>query len=211
MPFRSRELWVGSWRSALALVLVVGVGTAACSGGAKPAKEPAAGASARATQVLGEQEVREVLPGPSVVPEGWRPRRDPEVLGRGEGGRVGFARRGYRAPDLDGVVGFGLRSFSSAKASRVEFAGMRKRSEGSLVKSVRFYGVDEVFTAKYCLGPGCFTSVHFRRGAVHAWVNLNFYEHRPAADPRVMNSLVRTLVERVRQAQRGEAPTAKAR
>ncbi|WJV51756.1 hypothetical protein [Streptomyces flavofungini] len=201
---------MGSWRSAGALVLVVGVGAAACGSEAQPAKESAAGASARVTKTLGEQEVRGVLPGPSDVPEGWRPRRAPEVRGQGEGGSVGFARRGYQAPDLDGVVGFGLHSFSSAKTSRVEFAGMQKRSESSLVKPVRLDAVDEVIASKYCLGPGCFTFVQFRIGAVNGWVNLNVDDH-PAADPKVLNPLVRMFAERVRQVQQGEEPTASAR
>jgi hypothetical protein len=48
-----------------------------------------------------------------------------------------------------------------------------------------------------------------RVGAVSASVNLST-DRPPAADPKVLNSMARAFVLRIRQAEQGQRPTAKA-
>ncbi|MGW2425912.1 hypothetical protein ACWC0C_42970 [Streptomyces sp. NPDC001709] len=76
--------------------------------------------------------------------------------------------------------------------------------------SAQIPNVDAVFTASYCIGKNyCSTSINLRLDSVYAWVNIN--THGPvAADAKILNSVTRMFVQRIRQAQRGQSPSAKA-
>ncbi|MEU2675099.1 hypothetical protein ABZ622_41150 [Streptomyces sp. NPDC007164] len=160
---------------------------------------------------LREEQIKAVLPAPGDVPAGWEPAGTPRYSGpEPADGLVASASRGYAASDLDGAVGFNVKSFKSPAAAIGHVTQKKKQFGGAEQRPVQFTGVDAAFSASYCMGDSyCSTSINVRVGPAVAFVNINT-NVRPAADPRILNPAMRMLVERIRQAQQGQEPKAKA-
>ncbi|MFG2503774.1 hypothetical protein ACGFSB_36875 [Streptomyces sp. NPDC048441] len=77
------------------------------------------------------------------------------------------------------------------------------------LESYALVAADEAVAGSGCMGQntGCFSIIIVREGAIVGWVNLNT-ENGPRTDPKALNSATRMLVERMRQLQDGERPTA---
>ncbi|MGW7385472.1 hypothetical protein [Streptomyces sp. NPDC054794] len=162
--------------------------------------------------MLGKEQLRVVLPGAADVPPGWKAASSYLIEGEsGTDGRVAFGRRGYSAPDLNGhVVGFGLRSFRSRSQAEADYGKWKRRTAGTQQAAAQIDGADTAYTMVYCLGRSyCSSSIQMQVGPVSAYVNINT-DGPPAADPKVLNSVARTFVLRIRQAEQGQRPTAKA-
>lgn len=151
-----------------------------------------------------------MLPGDADVPPGWKAASSYRMDGPGTDGSVAVGRRAYSAPDLDGGVGFGLRSFRSRSQAEANYDETKRRYASTQEAAARIDGADAAFTAVYCLGRSyCSSAIRMRVGPVNAYVNLST-DGPPAAEPKVLNSMARTFVLRIRQAEQGQRPTARA-
>ncbi|UXY25149.1 hypothetical protein [Streptomyces sp. HUAS TT20] len=152
-----------------------------------------------------------MLPGAADVPPGWKAATSYRIEGSsGTDGFVAFGRKAYSAPDLNGHVGFGLRSFRSRSQAEADYGKWKRRTAGTQQAAAQIDGADTAFTAVYCLGRSyCSSSIQMRVGSVSAYVNINT-DGPPAADPKVLNSVARAFVLRIHQAEQGQRPTAKA-
>ncbi|WP_437090439.1 hypothetical protein [Streptomyces sp. enrichment culture] len=75
---------------------------------------------------------------------------------------------------------------------------------------VQIPDVDAAFTASYCIGTNyCSTSINLRLDSVYAYVNINT-DGPATADAKILNSVARMFAQRIRQAQHGQPPSAKA-
>ncbi|MER5549529.1 hypothetical protein ABT072_45830 [Streptomyces sp. NPDC002589] len=160
--------------------------------------------------MLDKERVRAVLPGDADVPPGWKAATAYRMDSPGPDGSLAFGRRAYSAPDLNGDVGFGLSSFRSRSQAGAGYDKTKRLYAGVREGTARVEGADAAFTAVYCLGRSyCSSSIQMRVGLVTAYVNLNT-DRPPAADPKVLNSMARSFVLRIRQAEQGQRPAAKA-
>ncbi|MGW7824850.1 hypothetical protein ACWGLF_44060 [Streptomyces puniciscabiei] len=182
-----------------------------CGGADRPASQATTSVPSSVPDVvLDKERVRAVLPGAADVPPGWKAATAYRVEGPGTDGSLAFGRRAYNAPDLNGYVGFGLRSFKSRSQAGADYDEAKRRYASVREGAARIEGADAAFTAVYCLGRSyCSSSIQVRVGLVSAYVNLNT-DRPPAEDPKVLNSMARTFVLRIRQAEQGQRPAAKA-
>ncbi|MGH4028501.1 hypothetical protein ACQB60_06145 [Actinomycetota bacterium Odt1-20B] len=156
------------------------------------------------------REAKAVLPGASDVPRGWKKSGSHSYGRLPDNPQLASTSQGFRASDLEGYVGFGVHTYKDRKDATSELADFRKKSKPSQRVPVRIASSDEAYAVLSCFQqpPSCGTMVLIRVGSVWGYVNLNVDTDRPT-DPKVLNSAARGLVERIRQAQRGERPTAK--
>ncbi|MGN9796217.1 hypothetical protein ACTMTU_34730 [Streptomyces sp. OZ13] len=71
-------------------------------------------------------------------------------------------------------------------------------------------GTQQAFAAKGCITENfCSGTIAARTGQAVVTVNINTRDDH-APDPRMLNTAARMQIERVRQAQQGHTPTAKA-
>lgn len=215
---RGNSVRNGAWLRAAVTVAVGGFFACGCSTGQGDA--PAAGAAAgpvsssptATTVVLRLKQVAGALPGPEDVPAGWvaagTPRRDGTAQ---DDGRIAYGTSGYQAPDLDGAVGFSITSYTSAADAIDRFAFSKTQYKGS-VDALTMTGADQAFAAQGCVMENfCSATIIAQAGPVVLSVNINTKTHDyRAPDPRILNSVARMQIERVRQAQHGQTPTAQA-
>ncbi|GAA4910101.1 hypothetical protein GCM10023237_32580 [Streptomyces coeruleoprunus] len=193
------------WRTGLmvgAVLLVAGCGRA-------EAPRPTPGPTAPV--VLDQERISRVLPGPDAVPVEWERSGGVRLEGGpGPDGRLAYGHVGYRAPDLDGVVGFTVRTYAGVPGA---VAGLRETEGqyGEATTPVSLGTADEAFSRSGCLGRSelCSATVVARAGSAVVSVNINS-DTGVAPDPGILDSVARMMVERVRQVQRGEAPSVRA-
>ncbi|ATW48329.1 hypothetical protein [Streptomyces peucetius] len=127
----------------------------------------------------------------------------------GESRRLAFGHTGYRAPDLDGAVGFNISSYSDAADAMAAFSKL-KADYGDTTRPTSIFGADQAFAGSGCITEhACSATIVVRTGALVLMVNINS-DADEAPDPKVLNSVTRMHVARARQVERGEAPTVKA-
>ncbi|MFD3517997.1 hypothetical protein [Streptomyces sp. NPDC058657] len=146
------------------------------------------------------------------VPPGWEKSGTLRVQGAHveDGGMLALAAQGYAATDLEGVVGFGIQSFQTRAQAIDRYTQKKSQMAGAQFGPAQIPDVDAAFTASYCLGKKhCSTSINLRVDSVYAYVNINT-DGPAAADARILNSVTRMFVQRIRQAQDGLSPSAKA-
>ncbi|MGA5425112.1 hypothetical protein [Streptomyces lavendulocolor] len=161
--------------------------------------------------MLDEERVRVVLPGAGDMPQGWEKSGSLRLHGaEPKEGLLALGTQGYAASDLEGTVGFGVQSFQTPAGAIARYTMKKSQMSTARVGPAQIPGVDAAFTASYCMGGNyCSTSINVRVGPVYAYVNINT-DGPAAADFRILNSATRMLVQRIQQAQQGQAPTAKA-
>jgi hypothetical protein len=185
-----------------------GSGTAAEERSPTPNDTP----SAQAARVLSKEQVQAVLPGLEDVPQSWEKSGALRVQGADlkDGGILASGTQGYAANDLEGVVGFGIQSFRTRAQAIGRYTEKKSQMAGAQLGPVQIPDVDAAFTASYCIGKKyCSTSFNLRVGSVYAYVNINT-DGPAAADAKILNSVTRMFVQRIRQAQHGLSPSAKA-
>jgi hypothetical protein len=168
--------------------------------------------SSQAVRVLGKDQVRAVLPDSGDVPPGWEKSGTPRLHGANpeDGGSLAFGTQGYAATDLEGTVGFGLQSFRTRAQAIDRYTESRSQMASAQVGPAQIPDVDAAFMASYCIGKNyCSSSITLRLDSVFAYVNINT-DGPVAADPKVLNSVTRMFAQRIRQAQHGQPPSAKA-
>ncbi|ORT55662.1 hypothetical protein BKD26_31705 [Streptomyces sp. CB03238] len=152
-----------------------------------------------------------MLPDLGDVPPGWEKSGTLRLLGAApEEGLLALGTQGYAATDLEGTVGFGVQSFQT-RADAIERYTMKKsQMAGAQLGPAQIPDIDAAFTGSYCIGEDyCSTSINLRLDSVFAYVNINT-DGPAAADAKILNSVTRILVQRIRQAQSGQTPSAKA-
>ncbi|MGW7081859.1 hypothetical protein [Streptomyces sp. NPDC054866] len=152
------------------------------------------------------------LPNLEDVPPGWEKAGTPRLLGANpkDGGIRASGTQGYAAPDLEGTVGFRIESFQTRAQAIGRYAQKKSQMGSAQLGPAQITGTDAVFSASYCIGKNyCSTSINFRLAAVFAYVNINT-DGPAAADAKILNSVTRMLAQRIRQAQQGQSPSAKA-
>ncbi|MGA5558832.1 hypothetical protein [Streptomyces lavendulocolor] len=161
--------------------------------------------------MLDKEEVRAVLPGAGDVPQGWEKSGSLRLLGaEPKEGLLALGTQGYAASDLEGFVGFGVQSFQTPAGAIARYARTKSQMGTAQIGPAQIPGVDAAFTASHCLSQNhCSTSITVRVGPVYAYVNINT-DGPEAADSKILNSATRMLVQRIQQAQQGQAPSAKA-
>ncbi|MFD8009552.1 hypothetical protein [Streptomyces sp. NPDC058955] len=160
-------------------------------------------------RLLGLPDLQAVMPGVGGIPPGWE--KSSELRDEGPDDSIlAGVQQSFVAPDLKGIVGLSAYSFRST-ADAIRYYTDRKSKMASVkLGPVELPDVDAAYTAAYCLTDNlCSASIAFRLGSVAGVVNLNT-KTRPAVDPRVLNSVTRMFVHRIRQAQQGQIPSAKA-
>lgn len=167
--------------------------------------------SAQAARALGKEQVQAVLPDLEDVPPGWEKAGTLRLQGADpEDGLLASGTRGYAATDLEGDVGFGIQSFQTRVQAIDRYAKKKSQMAGAQFGPAQIPDIDVAFTASYCLGKNyCSTSINLRMDSVFAYVNINT-DGPAAADAKILNSVTRMFVQRIRQAQRGQSPSAKA-
>ncbi|MFD7169005.1 hypothetical protein [Streptomyces violascens] len=156
-------------------------------------------------------EIERALPTVNDVPPGWEQRGKADLLDeRGKqtnGGRLGLAEIHYRAADLDGIVTFAISSYPDSETAHTDLGQFR--SSGDDLPSSQIGSADEGTASHGCFSTTlCEAIIQLRAGA--AVIHVSITTDGPTApDPRLLNSAVRMAVERVRQTQRGDTPTAK--
>lgn len=195
------------WLQIGAALVVAGVVSTGCS--SKPDSAPSDGSKA---VVLDKTQVAAALPGADAVPSGWTkaqaPQRDDAAH---DAGRKAYGTVGYEAPDVDGTVSFSISSFSGPAAASDHLAFSRTQYDSG-VASITVTGADQAFSAHGCLVESlCSASIHAVVGAtvVSVDIDVDTQDYR-SPDPQILEAVARMQVERVRQIQQGEAPTAKA-
>jgi hypothetical protein len=168
--------------------------------------------SSQAARALGKEEVQAVLPDLDDVPPGWEKSGTLRLQGANpeNGGILASANQGYAATDLEGTVGFGIRSFQTRAQAIGRYTESKSQMASAQVGPAQIPDVDAAFTASYCIGKNyCSTSINLRLGSVYAYVNINT-DGPAAADAKILNSVTRMFAQRIRQAQHGQSPSAKA-
>lgn len=156
----------------------------------------------------GDAALMAALPGPGDVPAGWTP-------AHGAGAR--FTRPAYRsapavahaeftAPALGGgPVAFTLKAQRSSSAAALPVSGRLWGGE-----NVVFPGADQAVAYTSCEIDGeCSTELMLVVGRVDALVSVEARNH--PLDRSVLDGVARTQVERLREAEAGRRPTARAR
>lgn len=172
--------------------------------------------SSQVVRALGKDQVRAVLPDSDDVPPGWEKSGTLSLDGANpeDGGSLAYGRQGYAATDLEGTVGFGLQSFRNRAQAIDRYTESKSKMASAQVGPAQFPDVDAAFTASYCIGTTggrtCNTSITLRLDSVFAYVAINTVGPATAADPKVLNSVTRMFAQRIRQAQHGQPPSAKA-
>ncbi|WP_208029851.1 hypothetical protein [Streptomyces cyanogenus] len=157
-----------------------------------------------------------MLPDSDDVPPGWKKAGTLSLDGAHpeDGGSLAYGHLGYAATDLEGAVGFGLQSFRKPAQAISRYTESKSKMASAHPGPARIPDVDAAFTASYCIGTTagrtCSTSITLRLGSVFAYVNINTVGPTTAADPKVLNSVTRMFAQRIRQAQHGQSPSAKA-
>ncbi|WP_433121518.1 hypothetical protein [Streptomyces lavendofoliae] len=161
--------------------------------------------------MLGKEQVRAVLPGAGDVPKGWEKSGSLRLHGAApKEGLLALGTQGYAASDLEGTVGFGVQSFQTPAGAIGRYTMMKSQMSTARIGPAQIPDVDAAFTASYCMGGNyCSTSINVRLGPVYAYVNINT-DGPAAADSKILNSVARMFVQRIQQAQHGQAPSAKA-
>jgi hypothetical protein len=153
--------------------------------------------------------VAAALPGPGDVPAGWEPSGKPRHESSGDDGRIAFGTAGFQALDLDGAVGFTISSYATTADAIARFTVL-KGQYGSAAGPITMAGTEQAFAAKGCITENfCSGTIVARVGQAVVTININTRDSR-APDPRMLNTAARMQIERVRQAQQGHTPTAKA-
>jgi hypothetical protein len=161
--------------------------------------------STQTSRVLDQGKLRAVLPDSGDVPPGWEKLKGRLQRGDPKRGLVASASQGYQAPDLEGTVGFRAASFQT-RAQAIDWFANMKDTRGP----AQIPDADATFIASYCLGGNyCSTSINLRVDSVYAVVNINT-DRPPAIDARILHSVTRMFVQRIKQAQHGQPPSAKA-
>ncbi|MFF0478910.1 hypothetical protein [Streptomyces sp. NPDC004284] len=194
----------------LAGVLLLLAGCGSGSGGGKPGPlQKSSPPTAQAAESLGLPEFQAVMPGAGDIPPGWEKSSERRTEGP-DGNTLAGVQQGFSAPDLEGIVGLRAYSFRSTTDAIRYYTDMKSKMADAKSGSVELPDVDAAYTAAYCLTDDyCSASITFLLGSVAGVVNLNT-KTRPAVDPRVLNSVTRMFVQRIRQAQQGQTPSAKA-
>ncbi|MFE6070078.1 hypothetical protein [Streptomyces sp. NPDC056525] len=158
---------------------------------------------------LGLADLRAVMPSTDDVPPGWE--KSSELHGEGpEDTTLAGVRQGFSAPDLEGIVGLAAYSFRTPADAIEYYTDIKARGAEVGVRPVELPDVDAAHTTSHCVTDNfCSTTIYFRMGSVGARVNINT-KTRPAVDARVLNSITRMFALRIRQAQQGQTPFARA-
>ncbi|MFF6904297.1 hypothetical protein [Streptomyces hydrogenans] len=194
----------------LAGVFLMLAGCGSGSGEEKPGPlQKSSPPAAHAPRLLGLPEFQAVMPGASDIPPGWEKSSELRTEGPDDNTLAGV-QQGFVAPDLEGIVGLRAYSFRSTTDAIRYYTDKKSQTASAKQGPVELPDVDAAYTAEYCLTDDlCSSSIAFRLGSVAGVVNLNT-KTRPAVDPRVLNSVTRMFAQRIRQAQRGQIPSAKA-
>ncbi|CAM5445814.1 hypothetical protein SAFG77S_00911 [Streptomyces afghaniensis] len=168
--------------------------------------------SPQSVRALDKDQVRAVLPDSDAVPPGWEKSGTLRLHGANpeDGGSLAYGTQGYAATDLEGTVGFGLQSFRTRAQAIGRYTESKSQMASAQVGPAQIPDVDAAFTASYCIGKNhCSTSITLRLDSVFAYVNINT-DGPAAADAKILNSVTRMFAQRIRQAQNGQPPSAKA-
>lgn len=197
-----------------ACLVAVAACLAGCGVGADPGQdEPnqVSKPSFQGPRVLRKEQMRLVLPDLSDVPPGWKRSGATSLDGSASKDAIVASGRGaYLATDLGGYVGFHVTSFESLANATEAYAKLKSKYPATTLGSVQIPFADAAFSASNCpVKSSCSALISVRVAMVDAYVNINT-DGPVAADPRILNSVTRMLVQRIRQAQRGQQPSAKA-
>ncbi|MDT0453635.1 hypothetical protein [Streptomyces hesseae] len=157
-----------------------------------------------------------MLPDSDDVPPGWKKSGTLRLDGANpeDGGSLAAGRLGYAATDLEGTVGFGLQTYRNRAQAIGRYTESKSKMASAQAGRAQFPDVDAAFTASDCIdttaGRHCSTSITLRLDSVFAYVVINTVGPTTAADPKVLNSVTRMFTQRIRQAQHGQPPSAKA-
>lgn len=167
--------------------------------------------SPESSRTLGKEQVRAALPEAGDVPAGWEKSGTLRLLGASpEKGLVALGTQGYAATDLEGIVGFGVQSFQTRADAIEGYTMVKSQLASAQIGPVQIPDADAAFAASYCQGKDrCSTRITVRLDSVVAYVNINT-DGPAAADAKILNSVTRMLAQRVRQAQSGQTPSARA-
>ncbi|MFC4611554.1 hypothetical protein ACFO9E_27775 [Streptomyces maoxianensis] len=167
--------------------------------------------SPQSVRILGKEQVQAVLPDLDDVPPGWEKSGTFRLHGAApDEGMLASGTQGYTATDLEGVVGFGIQSFQTRAQAIQGYTEKKSQMADAQFGPAQIPDIDAAFTASYCIGENyCSTSINLRLDSVYAYVNINT-DGPAAADAKILNSVTRMFVQRIRQAQRGQSPSAKA-
>ncbi|MDX2939540.1 hypothetical protein [Streptomyces ipomoeae] len=168
--------------------------------------------SAQTTRVLDKEQVQAVLPDLKDVPPSWEKSGTLRLQGANpeDGGILASGTQGYAATDLEGVVGFGIYSFQNRAQAIGRYTEQKSKMAAAQLGPAQIPDIDAAFTASYCIGTNqCSTSINLRMDSVYAYVNINT-DGPAAADAKILNSVTRMFAQRIRQAQHGLSPSAKA-
>ncbi|MFI9781742.1 hypothetical protein ACIHCV_45430 [Streptomyces sp. NPDC051956] len=167
--------------------------------------------SSHSARILGKEQVQAVLPDLQDVPPGWEKSGASRLHGAAQDeGTLASGKQAYSATDLEGVVGFGIQSFQTRAQAIQGYTEKKSQMADAQIGPAQIPEIDAAFTASYCIGKNyCSTSINLRLDSVYAYVNINT-DGPAAADAKILNSVTRMFVQRIRQAQRGQSPSAKA-
>ncbi len=194
--------------AAVMSLLACGSGTGAGKHRPPPDDVP----SAQSAGVLDKEQIQAVLPDLDDVPPGWERSGTLRLHGANpkDGGILASGTRGYAATDLEGDVGFGVYSFHTRAQAVTRYTEKKSQLANAQLGPAQIPDTDAAFTASFCVGTNpCSTSINLRVDSVYAYVNINTVGPA-AADAKVLNSVTRMFVQRIRQAQHGLSPSAKA-
>ncbi|MFJ8133343.1 hypothetical protein [Streptomyces hydrogenans] len=185
---------------------------AGCGSGtdkAQPDPPHSSPSAAPPSERLGLAELKAVMPSIGDLPPGWEKSSEPRVEGP-DGTKLALVRQGFAAPDLEGIVGLGVYSFETPAKAIKYYTDIKAKGAQVGVQPVELPDVDGAHATSHCIGDDyCSTSIQFRMGSVAARVTINTTTRHPI-DARVLNSTARMFAQRIRQAQQGQTPTAKA-
>jgi hypothetical protein len=168
--------------------------------------------SSQSVRTLDKDQVQAVLPDSDDVPPGWEKSGTLRLQGANpeDGGILASGTQGYAATSLEGTVGFGIQSFQSRAQAIGRYTQSKSQMASAQVGPAQIPDVDAAFTSTYCISKNhCSTSITLRLDSVFAYVNINT-NGPAAADAKILNPVTRMFSQRIRQAQHGQSPSAKA-
>lgn len=168
----------------------------------------------RPAGLLSPSSVKEVLPDEGDVPAEWRKVAKEDLVDDYHGRELVFGTRTYETPELGGRLLFVVHSFRQDEKAKDSLAANEQSAIHShkdgydpLLRG-KFPAMREGFILRSC-GEECRTEYHVRID--HALVTVFHADTAETVDPGVLEPYVRMFIERVRQAQQGETPSAEFR
>ncbi|MFE0189655.1 hypothetical protein [Streptomyces sp. NPDC058989] len=189
------------------LCLLLGF-SAACSEHAGDREgRPAPSSTGAPKAPFDKDQVRAAMPDVADLPPGWKEGEE-GLFGRRKGySTVAEAYRRFRAPEFHGgPVDFRVMAYESRAAAAQEYTRLKSKGKPG---SVHLPRADVAYMSWGCFShEACFASIRARVGP--ALITVNLTNKGPTSDdPRLLTPSARMLIERVRQAQDGQHPSAR--